>query len=56
MTDIIAFCLSSFLLTIYVIAHYVAARNSSGNGRNTQPEIRLVSKMENQTFRLLIVI
>ena len=44
MTDIIAFCLSSLLLTIYVIAHYIAARNAPDNSRNTQPEIRLVRR------------
>ena len=43
-TDVVAFLLSSILLTIYVIAHFIAARNVPDNGRNTQPEIRLVNQ------------
>jgi hypothetical protein len=43
------------LLTIYVIAHYIAARNAPDTGRNTQPEIRLVNKRNKRTFYLMIM-
>lgn len=43
-SDIAAFCLSSILLTIYVIAHFIASNNSADNDRNTQYDIRLVNR------------
>lgn len=39
------------MLTIYVIAHYFARRNTPESSRNTQPEIRLVNK---RIFKLKI--
>jgi hypothetical protein len=40
----VAFILSAILLSIYVVAHFIAARNEPRNDRNTQPELRLVNK------------
>ncbi|CAF1341391.1 unnamed protein product [Rotaria magnacalcarata] len=54
-TDIVAFFLSSVLLTIYVIAHFIAKITHNNDGQSTQAKIRLVRLIFTITFNLCFI-
>ncbi|UJR16140.1 hypothetical protein I4U23_003051 [Adineta vaga] len=54
-SDIVAFFISAVILTIYVIAHYVARRNRPSDTRDTQPEIRLARLIFTIVFNICFI-